>query len=141
MKARLANISLALMLLVSVFAVVVSVVYIRKVNTFEYGIAQGYNIDGIYRDAKTGLSSLSFLDEDNKRWQFVDSGGNIVNGSFRATDDPNIYLLRDESGSEYGFIHLSYTSLDGKQGALYLHVEASAIAFDKMNDVPAFVVS
>lgn len=141
MKTGSIKIPIVLALLVAIAAIAVSAISVRDANTLQRGISEGFRLDGVYRDHETGLTSLSFHEEDGNRWQIVDSNGNETNGSFEETDDPNIFMLADQSGDDYGFVHLSYTSADGNQGSLYLNNGTSVIRFDKVSKYPAFVES
>lgn len=125
---------------VSLFATLGSIMAIREANVLSKGISEGFRIDGTYRDHDTGLASLSFLGDDEMRWQFVDSAGSVVEGTFAATDDPNLFELSTQSGNAYGLVHLAYVSDDGNNGTLYLKTEAGVIEFDKMERVPGFIV-
>lgn len=95
MKTGSAKIPIALALLVAIAAIVVSAVSIKDANTLKHGISEGFRLDGVYRDHETGLTQLSFLGEDENRWQIVDSNGNVTDGSFETTGDPNIFMLAD----------------------------------------------
>lgn len=135
------KIPVALALLVAIVAIAASAIYVREANALRRGVSEGFRLDGVYRDHEPGLTSLSFHGEDGSRWQIVDSIGNATDGSFETTDDPNIFMLADKSGDEYGFAHLSYVSADGNQGSLYLNTGTSVIEFDKVSRDPAFVES
>ena len=141
MKTSSAKIPIALALLVAIVAIAASAVSIRDANTLKRGISEGFLLDGVYRDQETGLTQLSFHGEDGNRWQIVDSNGNETEGSFETTGDPNIFMLADQSGDDYGFVHLSYASADGNQGSLYLNTGTSVLEFDKVSKYPAFVES
>lgn len=140
MKTGSAKIPIALALLVAIAAIAVSAVSIKDANTLKHGISEGFRLDGVYRDHETGLTQLSFLGEDENRWQIVDSNGNVTDGSFETTGDPNIFMLADQSGDDYGFVHLAYAFADGNQGSLYLNTGTSVLEFDKVTSGPAFVV-
>lgn len=140
MKTGSAKIPIALALLVAIAAIVVSAVSIKDANTLKRGISEGFRLDGVYRDHETGLTRLSFLGEDENRWQIVDSNGNVTDGSFESTGDPNIFMLAGQTGDDYGFVHLAYASADGNQGSLYLNTGTSVLEFDKVTSGPAFVV-
>ena len=109
MKTGSAKIPIALALLVAIAAIAVSAVSIKDANNLKRGISEGFRLDGVYRDRDTGLTQLSFLGEDENRWQIVDSNGNVTDGSFETTGDPNIFMLADQSGDDYGLslIHIS----------------------------------
>ena len=69
MKTGSAKIPIALALLVAIAAIVVSAVSIKDANTLKHGISEGFRLDGVCRDHETGLTQLSFLGEDENRWQ------------------------------------------------------------------------
>lgn len=122
-------------------AIAISAISVGDANALKRGISEGFRLDGVYRDHATGLISLSFHEEDGHRWQIVDNNGDEVDGSFEKTDDPNIFMLADKSGDEYGFAHLSYASADGSKGNLYLNTGESVLEFDKVSKYPTFVES
>lgn len=110
----------------------------REAQFLKDGAAHGFEIDGTYRDQETHLISASFHTEEGKRWQLVNKK-DVINGTFEGMGDPNIFILHDESGTEYGFAHLAFSSPDGEQGLLYLKIGSTVATFDKMNRGPAFV--
>lgn len=140
-KGTASKILAALTLSVTVVLIALSLISIREANVLKRGIAEGFHLDGVYRDQKTELTSLAFHAEDGHRWQIIDGNGRQDNGSFNATSDPNIFTLIDQSGNDYGFVHLSCSSPDGNSGTLYLSAGASMVAFDKVSNKPAFVES
>ena len=60
----------------------------RETSYMQECASEGFAIDGYYRDDKTSLETLAFLEEDNHRWQLVDKDGSCVGGQFKRTDDP-----------------------------------------------------
>lgn len=80
MKTGSAKIPIALALLVAMVAIAVSAVSIKDANTLKRGISEGFRLDGVYRDQETGLTSLSFHEEDGNKWQIVDSNGDETDG-------------------------------------------------------------
>lgn len=138
MKSARTKAPLVLMLVITLFAIIVSALSIRETNALKRGLADGFHLDGMYRDQETGLTSLAFLEEEDSRWQLVDNEGNTTDGSFSSTDDPNVYELIDQSGNEYGLIHLSYVTPDMDGGTLYLITGTAVLTFDKMEKIPAF---
>ncbi|MDY2778213.1 MAG: hypothetical protein SOU51_07525 [Collinsella sp.] len=133
------KVSLAVTLLLSVVALVLSLMSMQEANGLKRGFEDGFRIDGVYRDRETGLTSIAFHEEDGNRWQFVSSGGEAADGTFKVTEDPNAFTLVDQSGNEYGFVHLSYASAGGDEGVLYLNDGTSVLAFDKAGKYPAFI--
>ncbi len=93
-----------------------------------------------YRDDKTSLETLAFLEEDNHRWQLVDKDGSCVDGQFKRTDDPNILILKKENGEEFGTIHVAYISRRRDQGQLYLFRDSKVTRFYLVSTKPAFTV-
>ena len=50
----------------------------RETSYMQECASEGFAIDGYYRDDKTSLETLAFLEEDNHRWQLVDDRvGNV----------------------------------------------------------------
>lgn len=80
MKTGSAKIPIALALLVAMVAIAVSAVSIKDANTLKRGISEGFRLDGVYRDQETGLTQLSFHEEDGNKWQIVDSNGDETDG-------------------------------------------------------------
>lgn len=80
----------------------------RETSYMQGCASEGFAIDGYYRDDKTSLETLAFLEEDNHRWQLVDKDGSCVDGQFKRTDDPNILVLKKENGEEFGTVHVAY---------------------------------
>lgn len=52
--------------------------------------------------------------------------------------DPNVFLLSDDSGKEFGTVHLAYVSRTGDCGTLFLIVGDDTVQYDKRSRVPAF---
>lgn len=135
---RITKLSVALLSLVAIAAIAFAIFFAHEAAVLNQGIAKGFRLDGYYRNEQAELTSLSFHQEDNNRWQLYRSDKEKVDGTLKATDDPNIYKLIDQSGKEYGFAHLASTSQDGNKGTLYLHTEESVLKFEKINGRPAF---
>ena len=102
--------------------------------------SEGFAIDGYYRDDKTSRETLAFLEEDNCRWQLVDKGGSCVDGQFERMDDPNILVLKNENGEEFGTVHVAYMSRGRDQGLLYLFRDTKVTRFYLVSTDPAFMV-
>lgn len=69
----------------------------RETSYMQECASEGFAIDGFYRDDKTSLEILAFLEEDACRWQLVNKDGSSVDGQFKRTDDPNILILKKET--------------------------------------------
>ena len=72
----------------------------RETSYMQECASEGFAIDGFYRDDKTSLEILAFLEEDACRWQLVNKDGSSVDGQFKRTDDPNILLLKKETAKK-----------------------------------------
>lgn len=92
----------------------------RETSYMQECASEGFAIDGYYRDDKTSLEILAFLEEDGCRWQLVNKDGSCVDGQFKRTDDPNILILKKENGEEFGTVHVAYISRRRNQGQIYL---------------------
>ena len=110
----------------------------QQVSAIENGAINGFNIDGAYRDVESDYINLSFHKDENHRWQ-INSIENTTEGTFRETGDPNIFVLVDRLGNEYGSIHIAYISPNETSGVLYLTTATKVIRFNKTLNVPAFV--
>ena len=102
--------------------------------------SEGFAIDGFYRDDKTSLETLAFLEEDNHRWQLVDKDGSCVDGQFERMDDPNILVLKRENGEAFGTVHAAYISRRRDSGQLYLFRDTKVTRFYLVSTGPAFTV-
>ncbi|MEQ3028608.1 hypothetical protein AAAX77_06820 [Collinsella sp. CLA-ER-H6] len=112
----------------------------RETSYMQKCASEGFAIDGYYRDDKTSLETLAFLEEDNHRWQLVDKDGSCVDGQFKRTDDPNILILKKENGEEFGTVHVAYMSRRREQGQLYLFRDSKVPRFYLVSTKPAFTV-
>lgn len=112
----------------------------RETSYMRECASEGFAIDGYYRDDKTSLETLAFLEEDNHRWQLVDKDGSCVDGQFKRTDDPNILVLKKENGEELGTVHVAYISRRREQGQLYLFRDSKVTRFYLVSTDPAFTV-
>lgn len=126
-------------LLISVVALAFSIASLREASSLKQGISNGFRLDGVYRDEKSEQTSLSFHEEDDNRWQIIASDGNEINGAFEVTENPNYFLLIDQSGNKYGSVYLSYVTPDGSQGILYLNNGDSIVSFKKIARDPVFI--
>lgn len=112
----------------------------RETSYMQECASEGFVIDGFYRDDKTSREALAFLEEDNCRWQLVDKGGSCVDGQFERMDDPNILVLKNENGEEFGTVHVAYMSRRREQGQLYLFRDSKVTRFYLVSTKPAFTV-
>ena len=112
----------------------------RETSYMQECAFEGFAIDGYYRDDKTSLETLAFLEEDNHRWQLVDKDGSCVDGQFKRTDDPNILILKKENGEELGTVHVAYISRRRNQGQIYLIRNTKVTRFYLVSTDPAFTV-
>lgn len=112
----------------------------RETSYMQECVSEGFAIDGYYRDDKTSLETLAFLEEDNHRWQLVDKDGSCVDGQFKRTDDPNILVLKKENGEEFGTVHVAYISRRRNQGQIYLIRNTKVTRFYLVSTDPAFTV-
>ena len=112
----------------------------RETSYMQECASEGFAIDGYYRDDKTSRETLAFLEEDNCRWQLVDKGGSCVDGQFERMDDPNILVLKNENGEEFGTVHVAYMSRRREQGQLYLFRDSKVTRFYLVSTDPAFMV-
>lgn len=110
----------------------------REASQFKNGAASGFDLNGYYTAVEGGSASAAFL-SDESVWQLVDGDGVVFDGTFLATEDPNIYILLDSSGRRRGYAHLAFTTKDGTEGLLYLALPEEAMALEKRSKVPAFV--
>lgn len=112
----------------------------RETSYMQECASEGFAIDGYYRDDKTSLEILAFLEEDGCRWQLVNKYGSSVDGRFKRTDDPNILNLKKENGEEFGTVHVAYMSRRREQGQLYLFRDSEVTRFYLVSTKPAFTV-
>lgn len=112
----------------------------RETSYMQECVSEGFAIDGYYRDDETSRETLAFLEEDNCRWQLVGKGGGCVDGQFERMDDPNILVLKNESGEIYGRVHVAYISRRRDQGLLYLFRDTKVTRFYLVSTGPAFTV-
>ena len=112
----------------------------RETSYMQKCVSEGFAVDGYYRDDKTSLEILAFLEEDGCRWQLVNKDGNSVDGQFKRTDDPNILILKKENGEEFGTIHVAYISRRRNQGQIYLIRNTKVTRFYLVSTDSAFTV-
>lgn len=112
----------------------------RKTSYMQKCASEGFAVDGYYRDDKTSLEILAFLEEDGCRWQLVNKDGICTDGQFKRTDDPNILVLKKENGEEFGTVHVAYISRRRNQGQIYLIRNTKVTRFYLVSTDPAFTV-
>ena len=112
----------------------------RETSYMQKCASEGFAVDGYYRDDKTSLEILAFLEEDGCRWQLVNKDGICTDGQFKRTDDSNILVLKKENGEEFGTVHVAYISRRRNQGQIYLIRNTKVTRFYLVNTKPAFTV-
>lgn len=112
----------------------------RETSYMQKCASEGFAVDGYYRDDKTSLEILAFLEEDGCRWQLVNKDGICTDGQFKRTDDPNIRVLKKENGEEFGTVHVAYISRRRNQGQIYLIRNTKVTRFYLVSTDPAFTV-
>lgn len=112
----------------------------RETSYMQKCVSEGFAVDGYYRDDKTSLEILAFLEEDGCRWQLVNKDGSSVDGQFKRTDDPNILILKKENGEEFGTIHVAYISRRRNQGQICLIRNTKVTRFYLVSTDSAFTV-
>lgn len=140
MGRRTISITLAVVCLAVLLGAMGQFAISRETSYMRECASEGFAIDGYYRDDKTSRETLAFLEEDNCRWQLVDKGGSCVDGQFERMDDPNILVLKNENGEEFGTVHVAYISRRHEQGQLYLFRDSKVTRFYLVSTDPAFMV-
>lgn len=140
MSRRFVSITLAVVCLAVLLGAAGQFAINRETSYMQECVSEGFAIDGYYRDDKTSLETLAFLEEDNHRWQLVDKDGSCVDGRFKRTDDPNILVLKKENGEEFGTVHVAYISHRRNQGQIYLIRNTKVTRFYLVSTDPAFTV-
>lgn len=140
MGRRTISITLAVVCLAVLLGAMGQFAISRETSYMQECASEGFAIDGYYRDDKTSRETLAFLEEDNCRWQLVDKGGSCVDGQFERMDDPNILVLKNENGEEFGTVHVAYMSRGREQGQLYLFRDSKVTRFYLVSTDPAFMV-
>lgn len=140
MNRRTISIALAVVCLAVLLGAAGQFAINRETSYMQECVSEGFAIDGYYRDDKTSLETLAFLEEDNHRWQLVGKGGNCVDGQFERMDDPNILVLKNENGEKFGTVHVAYISRRRDQGWLYLFRDTKVTRFNLASADPAFIV-
>lgn len=112
------------------------------------GALNGFSIVGSYQSVGTQHVSLSMIErecegpstETLREWQLVEYDGTTLEGHFRPLGDPNIFVLTTVDGKRLGIAHLSYSTPNGTDGALYLVEEdGTTTQFAKTSDIPGFL--
>lgn len=140
MGRRTISITLAVVCLAVLLGAMGQFAISRETSYMQECASEGFAIDGYYRDDKTSREILAFLEEDNCRWQLVDKGGSCVDGQFERMDDPNILVLKNENGEEFGTVHVAYMSRRRERGQLYLFRDSKVTRFYLVSTDPAFMV-
>lgn len=140
MSRRVISIALAVVCLAVLIGATALFAVSRETSYMQQCASEGFAFDGFYREDKTSVETLSFHEEDNRRWQLVDKDGNCVDGRFERTDDPNILVLKKENGEEFGAVHIAYISRRRDSGQLYLFANDKVVQFYLVNTGPAFTV-
>lgn len=140
MGRRTISITLAVVCLAVLLGAMGQFAISRETSYMQECASEGFDIDGYYRDDKAGLETLAFLEEDNCRWQLVGKGGSCVDGQFERMDDPNILVLKNENGEEFGTVHVAYMSRRREQGQLFLFRDSKVTRFYLVSTDPAFMV-
>ncbi len=140
MDRRVISITLAVVCLAVLLGAAGQFAINRETSYMQECVSEGFAIDGYYRDDKTSLETLAFLEEDNHRWQLVDKDGSCVDGQFKRTDDLNILVLKKENGEEFGTVHVAYISRRRNQGQIYLIRNTKVTRFYLVSTDPAFTV-
>ena len=140
MDRRVISITLAVVCLAVLLGAAGQFAINRETSYMQECVSEGFAIDGYYRDDKTSLETLAFLEEDNCRWQLVDKDGICTDGRFKRTDDPNILVLKKENGEEFGTVHVAYISRRRNQGQIYLIRNTKVTRFYLVSIDPAFTV-
>lgn len=140
MGRRTISITLAVVCLAVLLGAMGQFAISRETSYMQECASEGFAIDGYYRDDKTSRETLAFLEEDNCRWQLVDKGGSCVDGQFERMDDPNILVLKNENGEEFGTVHVAYMSRRREQGQLYLFRDSKVTRFYLVSTDPVFMV-
>lgn len=121
----------------------------REVDAFSERATSGYDVVGTYESPSHDVdgyshgayASLAILhpEQDGMGWQLTLSGRQL-NGTARATDDPNVYELLDASGKAAGTIHLAYayTAFGRTDGVAYMTLsDGGSFELAKTSGVPA----
>lgn len=117
-----------------------------QMDAMRRGFEEGFPLHGMYAqpDQPSGTSNFLSLQvgeagEHTGIWQLgIDPEGHETHeGFFEETDDPNIYLLFDDNGSEAGCVHLAYANTRG-EGVAYLQYGSDTLKLEKVESAPAF---
>ena len=140
MSRRFVSITLAVVCLAVLLGAAGQFAINRETSYMQECASEGFAVDGYYRDDKTSLEILAFLEEDGCRWQLVDKDGICTDGQFKRTNDPNILVLKKENGEEFGTVHVAYISRRRNQGQIYLIRNTKVTRFYLVSTDPAFTV-
>ncbi|MEB1814761.1 hypothetical protein [Adlercreutzia mucosicola] len=89
-----------------------------QANRFAEGLEQGFQLQGTWKvpsdEGPFTTVSFGFTSADGGVWQIADFSRTApLNGYFKATADPNLYLLHNEQHEEVGWANVAFTSAIG----------------------------
>lgn len=110
----------------------------KDASYMQKSIEEGYYLHGTYR-VDNSVTKISFVSDDNQTkiahvippkennkgvWGMgnPNNAGNVQRGTYRVSNDPNIYNLYDKDNNPCGFAHLAYVNPDSSSGTLYVHL-------------------
>ncbi|NBJ67424.1 helix-turn-helix transcriptional regulator [Adlercreutzia caecimuris] len=121
-----------------------SVVYAlaNEAGKFASGFEHGFKLEGTWAsersDQRSTYLSFGFADDEGGVWQLARPGEGTppVNGYFRKTGDPNVYVLLNEEGQEVGWAHVAFTSSFGGNidGLAYVQYQDTCYQVRRMDD-------
>lgn len=112
-----------------------------QVNRFAEGFEQGFQLQGTWRvprdEGPFTTVSFGFTDADEGVWQIADFSCTApLNGYFKATADPNLYLLHNERHEEVGWANVAFTSAVGGKidGLAFVQYESMCYQVKRVDD-------
>ncbi len=115
-----------------------------QANRFAEGFEQGFQLQGTWRvpsdEGPFTTVSFGFTDADEGVWQIADFSRTApLNGYFKATENPNLYLLHNEQHEEVGWANVALTSaIGGKiEGLAYVQHGPTCSQVKPVDDDPA----
>lgn len=129
----------------TVLLALVSLGFWARASDFARGCREGFDCRGTYVQSAPGAAGLSLTlgerhlsDPGLLSWAVYGPQGSVA-GLAERTDDPNVFMLRDESKKRVGMIHVAYA--EGLSGMLYLTLgNEGAAAMERVDRVPAWLV-
>lgn len=114
----------------------------NEAGKFASGFEHGFKLEGTWiserPDQRSTYLSFGFADDEGGVWQLarLDEGTPPVNGYFRKTGDPNVYVLQNEEGQEVGWAHVAFTSSFGGNidGLAYVQYQDTCYQVRRMDD-------